>query len=101
MEEAKQLWNSGLAMEFFDSNTGTLLFTAPRGRSMEDFLLESRAHGWPSFRDSEVSFCGHVPCAIPVLLGIDYVEHHLPACFVVYKCCSPLGFMKILLCGGC
>lgn len=41
-------------IDFYDSNTGKLLFTAPVGRSMEDFLVESRAHGWPSFRDSEV-----------------------------------------------
>lgn len=27
---------------------------APRGRSVEEFLEESRAHGWPSFRDEEV-----------------------------------------------
>ena len=41
-------------MEFYDSVTGKLLFTAPIGRSMEDFLIESSAHGWPSFRDEEV-----------------------------------------------
>ena len=23
---------------------------------MEDFLIESRAHGWPSFRDEEVNW---------------------------------------------
>ena len=41
-------------IKFFDSVTGELLFIAPRGRSMDAFLQESRAHGWPSFRDSEV-----------------------------------------------
>jgi len=30
------------------------LFVAPRGRPMAAFLAESRAHGWPSFRDKEV-----------------------------------------------
>lgn len=30
---------------FNDSNTGKLLFTAPKGRSMEQFLVESRQHG--------------------------------------------------------
>lgn len=40
-------------INFYDSNTGKLLFTAPKGRSMEDFLVESRAHGWPSFRGTE------------------------------------------------
>jgi len=41
-------------MEFYDSNTGKLLFTAPVGRTMDEFLVESSAHGWPSFRDAEV-----------------------------------------------
>lgn len=38
---------------FYDSNTGKPLFVAPRGRSWEDFVKESKAHGWPSFRDEE------------------------------------------------
>ena len=40
-------------IEFFDSVTGKLLFVAPRGRTMEAFLEESRHHGWPSFREEE------------------------------------------------
>jgi hypothetical protein len=43
-------------INFYDSNTGKLLFSAPKGRTMEEFLIESRAHGWPSFRDSEVNW---------------------------------------------
>lgn len=39
---------------FYDSNTGKPLFFAPRGRSWEDFVKESKVHGWPSFRDEEV-----------------------------------------------
>lgn len=39
---------------FFDSVTGKPLFVAPIGRSAEQFIAESRTHGWPSFRDSEV-----------------------------------------------
>ena len=39
---------------FFDSVTGRPLFRAPVGRSWADFERESRAHGWPSFRDEEV-----------------------------------------------
>lgn len=39
---------------FYDSNTGKPLFEAPKGRSMREFLDESRHHGWPSFRDDEV-----------------------------------------------
>merc|ERR1712071_692859 len=47
---------SSSKIEFFDSNTGKLLFTAPIGRSMDDFLIESNAHGWPSFRDQETNW---------------------------------------------
>ncbi|KAH9262482.1 hypothetical protein BASA82_000453 [Batrachochytrium salamandrivorans] len=40
---------------FYDSvNPSKLLFRAPVGRSMQEFLLESKQHGWPSFRDGEV-----------------------------------------------
>eukprot|EP00037_Helgoeca_nana_P013159 m.120902 g.120902 ORF g.120902 m.120902 type:complete len:188 (+) comp21867_c0_seq2:371-934(+) len=39
---------------FRDSVTGAPLFVAPQGRSWAEFVKESRAHGWPSFRDSEV-----------------------------------------------
>jgi peptide methionine sulfoxide reductase MsrB len=38
---------------FYDSVTGRPLFVAPIGRTAEDFLAESRIHGWPSFRDAE------------------------------------------------
>ena len=41
-------------MTFYDSVTGLALFVAPRGRSWEDFVAESTAHQWPSFRDEEV-----------------------------------------------
>ena len=45
-----------LPIKFYDSVTGKLLFTAPVGRSMDDFLKESASHGWPSFRDEEVNW---------------------------------------------
>mmetsp|Transcript_15799 Transcript_15799/g.34248 ORF Transcript_15799/g.34248 Transcript_15799/m.34248 type:complete len:231 (-) Transcript_15799:146-838(-) len=41
---------------FYDSVTGLPLFTAPRGRTFEQFEAESRSHGWPSFRDEEVNW---------------------------------------------
>lgn len=41
-------------LAYYDSVTGKPLFVAPRNRSKEDFLAESRVHGWPSFRDDEV-----------------------------------------------
>jgi hypothetical protein len=42
---------------FYDSNTGKPLFFAPRGRTFDQFVAESKSHGWPSFRDEEVSMC--------------------------------------------
>lgn len=39
---------------FYDSNTGKPLYIAPRGRSLDEFLEESKHHGWPSFRNDEV-----------------------------------------------
>jgi peptide methionine sulfoxide reductase MsrB len=52
-EHASEI-QAGKPIHFYDSVTGKLLFRAPVGRSLEDFLKESRSHGWPSFRDSEV-----------------------------------------------
>eukprot|EP00981_Chlorochromonas_danica_P014778 scaffold8804_cov161-Ochromonas_danica.AAC.3 len=42
--------------EFYDSVTGKLLFTAPLGRSFDEWKQESLKHGWPSFRDNEVNW---------------------------------------------
>ena len=39
---------------YYDSVTGDPLFVAPRGRTLQEFLDEGKAHGWPSFRDEEV-----------------------------------------------
>ena len=46
--------DEGVEFTYYDSVTGAPLFIAPRGRSMEKFMSESRKHGWPSFRDEEV-----------------------------------------------
>ena len=35
---------------------GKPLFTAPVNRSLQEWLQESRAHGWPSFRDAKVNW---------------------------------------------
>jgi peptide methionine sulfoxide reductase MsrB len=50
-EEAEQQ-----PIQFYDSVTGEQLFTAPVGRTMEEFVKESQGHGWPSFRDEEVNW---------------------------------------------
>ena len=41
-------------LTYYDSVTGKPLFIAPKGRTTQDFMIESRSHGWPSFRDQEV-----------------------------------------------
>merc|ERR1711992_218612 len=45
---------NGQPVTFYDSVTGKPLFKAPIDRSADDFIAESRIHGWPSFRDQEV-----------------------------------------------
>jgi peptide methionine sulfoxide reductase MsrB len=44
----------GAVTTFYDSVTGRPLFRAPVGRTWDEFVRESAAHGWPSFRDAEV-----------------------------------------------
>ncbi|KAJ3066412.1 hypothetical protein HDU99_003858 [Rhizoclosmatium hyalinum] len=39
---------------YYDPVSGKPLFRAPIGRSFDEFLQESKSHGWPSFRDTEV-----------------------------------------------
>jgi peptide methionine sulfoxide reductase MsrB len=56
------------------------LFYAPRGRSMEAFLQESQAHGWPSFRDEEVNW-DYVRClkdGESVSVDGTHLGHNLP-----------------------
>jgi len=45
---------SSKPMIFYDSVSGLPLFRAPIGRTVDDFIAESKVHGWPSFRDDEV-----------------------------------------------
>ena len=65
---------------FYDSNTGKALFHAPRGRTLEEFLEESRNHGWPSFRDDEVNWdlvrC--LPDGEAVSVDGTHLGHNLP-----------------------
>mmetsp|Transcript_17247 Transcript_17247/g.35593 ORF Transcript_17247/g.35593 Transcript_17247/m.35593 type:complete len:223 (-) Transcript_17247:200-868(-) len=46
--------NAKEPITFYDSVTGKPLFVAPVNRSAEQFIDESKVHGWPSFRDEEV-----------------------------------------------
>jgi len=65
---------------FYDSNTGKLLFAAPRGRALGDFVRESRAHGWPSFRDAEVNweYVRVLPSGECVSVDGTHLGHNLP-----------------------
>ena len=67
-------------IEFCDSNTGKVLFTAPIGRSMDDFLIESKAHGWPSFRDQETNWenVRVLPDGETVSIDGTHLGHNLP-----------------------
>ena len=67
-------------IKYYDSVTGELLFIAPKGRTMQEFLNESRAHGWPSFRDEEVVW-DRVRCLSngeAVSLDGTHLGHNLP-----------------------
>jgi len=79
---------------FYDSVTGKPLFIAPKGRSMVDFIAESRQHGWPSFRDNEVVW-ENVRClndGETVSLTGTHLGHNLPDMtgnrYVFYHYCS-------------
>ena len=65
---------------FYDSVTGKPLFTAPHGRTFQEFEAESRAHGWPSFRDTEVVW-ENVRCLSngeAVSIDGTHLGHNLP-----------------------
>ena len=67
-------------MTFYDSNTGKPLFIAPRGRTAKSFLIESKNHGWPSFRDEEVVWENVRVLADGETVSIDgtHLGHNLP-----------------------
>lgn len=67
-------------MTFYDSVTGKALFVAPRGRTWDEFLNESRVHGWPSFRDEEVieDFVRVLPNGETVSTEGTHLGHNLP-----------------------
>jgi len=41
-------------MVYHDSVSGKPLFIAPKGRTLKEFVNESKQLGWPAFRDEEV-----------------------------------------------
>lgn len=66
--------------KYYDSVSGIHLFTAPVGRSMENYLTESGSHGWPSLRDEEVNW-DNVRC-LPdgecVSITGSHLGHNIP-----------------------
>jgi len=70
----------GEEVTFYDSNTGKALFYAPRGRSFQDFVKESKKHGWPSFRENEVNWkiVRVLPDGEVVSLYGAHLGHNLP-----------------------
>lgn len=65
---------------YYDSVTGKALFIAPRGRTFEEFVAESKSHGWPSFRDEEVVW-DNVRCLTNgETISVDgtHLGHNLP-----------------------
>lgn len=79
INECKTLPTSS-EITFSDSNTGKPLFWAPRGRTMDEFLTESKNHGWPSFRDQEVNWdvVRVLPNGETVSLDGTHLGHNLP-----------------------
>ena len=47
---------------------------------MDDFLIESKAHGWPSFRDAEVNwdYVRVLPDGETVSVDGTHLGHNLP-----------------------
>jgi len=65
---------------FYDSNTGKALFWGPRDRSWDAFVQESKVHGWPSFRDSEVNwdYVRVLPNGECISVDGTHLGHNLP-----------------------
>lgn len=67
-------------IRYFDASSGRMLFSAPVGRSVEKLLEESRAHGWPSFRDEEVNWQNVRVLSDGEVVSIDgtHLGHNIP-----------------------
>ena len=68
---------------FYDSNTGAPLFSIPgtlKSRTVQDFVQESRQHGWPSFRTDEVQWDNVrvLPNGETVSISGTHLGHNLP-----------------------
>jgi peptide methionine sulfoxide reductase MsrB len=75
-----EISKNGDPTTYYDSNSGSPLFQAPGSRSFVDFLHESKAHGWPSFRDDEVNwkFVRVLPDGECVSIDGTHLGHNIP-----------------------
>jgi hypothetical protein len=77
---------------YYDSVTGKPLFIAPRGRSFEQFVKESKVHGWPSFRDE-------VPHAFLLNFTCIAVDvHRCLSILCLLACMFPLSESSVGVC---
>ncbi|MGK3757156.1 MAG: peptide methionine sulfoxide reductase MsrB [Bacillariaceae sp.] len=71
----------GEPITFYDSGwKGSPLYTAPQDRTWDEFITESKKHGWPSFRDSEVNWDNVRVLPGGEMVSIDgtHLGHNLP-----------------------
>merc|ERR1719373_294581 len=75
----QELDTEGSNVKFYDAVTGELLFQL-ENRDPKEFLVESKAHGWPSFRDDDVNweFCRCLPNGEMVSTTGTHLGHNLP-----------------------
>ena len=95
VEEATKEYAEKGKINFYDSNTGNLLFIAPKGRSFDEFINESMSHGWPSFRDEEVVW-DDVRC-LPNGEAVSLVGTHLGVSIVPKGYCASLDRLLLFL----
>ena len=76
----KTITEHGGEITYYDSVTEKPLFIAPRGRTVQEFIKESKAHGWPSLRDEEVVWdtvrC--LPNGEAITVDGTHLGHNLP-----------------------
>uniref|UniRef100_A0A7S3PNV4 Uncharacterized protein n=1 Tax=Aplanochytrium stocchinoi TaxID=215587 RepID=A0A7S3PNV4_9STRA len=80
LKEMKARDEAGAPTDYFDSVTGKLLFSGPKNRTFNEFLTESKKHGWPSFRDDEVNWdvVRVLPGGETVSIDGTHLGHNLP-----------------------
>jgi len=80
LDEARKDGGEDAEITFYDSNSGKPLFKAPRGRTFEEFVRESKVHGWPSFRDNEVVWDNMRVLSGGEAVSVDgtHLGHNLP-----------------------